>query len=294
MAMLEIGSHCEWKECASLDFLPIVCKFCERTFWQALFFVFPGNRNLAHCISHLSTNSSRHAPQGQHHCTGATAPSDPTDRAAASAAPELQCSVSDCRVHGAQVIVCDKCAAAVCLVHRHYDQHTCHTAPETLQEKSRRELTAMVAQAKQQAQARPKPRKQLTAKARVTLAKVNLMKLKLKAVGNSSIPTSKRVFFQVFCEKSDGSFVHHNLFFSSEHTVGRVIDDATRRLDLPNPNATPGIPHLRLLSVPDGAELDPALRLDQCAELVPSGAPVLLTLREAEDVDCSPLQHVPP
>eukprot|EP00052_Salpingoeca_macrocollata_P020501 m.172547 g.172547 ORF g.172547 m.172547 type:complete len:160 (+) comp21281_c0_seq11:38-517(+) len=148
MAMLEIGSHCEWKECASLDFLPIVCKFCERTF------------------------CSRHAPQGQHHCTGATAPSDPTDRAAASAAPELQCSVSDCRVHGAQVIVCDKCAAAVCLVHRHYDQHTCHTAPETLQEKSRRELTAMVAQAKQQAQARPKPRKQLTAKARVTLAKV--------------------------------------------------------------------------------------------------------------------------
>jgi hypothetical protein len=75
--------------------------------------------------------------------------------------------------------------------------------------------------------------------------KVQLMKLKLKAQGDSSIPTPNRVYLHIKIRKDSGETEEKMLYFHKSWVVGRVVDRlvslsgsglVNRNHLLPNPN----------------------------------------------------------
>ncbi|KAG9478671.1 hypothetical protein GDO78_012362, partial [Eleutherodactylus coqui] len=100
-----------------------------------------------------------------------------------------------------------------------------------------------------------------------TAAKVALMKLKLHALGDKSLPQSERIYFQVYLPKG-GKEKSKPMFFCKKWSIGKVVDCAASIADLKNDNNRADAKKLRVCQAETGA----ALPMDSSVEMWLSSA----------------------
>ncbi|RXM31348.1 hypothetical protein EOD39_7107 [Acipenser ruthenus] len=125
-------------------------------------------------------------------------------------------------------------AIASCLLtfHRHQNDHECEKleVPKPRMAATQ-QLVKEIVESKKSAPARGRR----GARNSETAAKVALMKLKLHAVGDKSLPQTERTYFQVFLPKG-GTEKSKPIFFCSKWSVGKVVDYAASLASLKNNN----------------------------------------------------------
>ncbi|XP_069322412.1 AN1-type zinc finger protein 1 isoform X4 [Eulemur rufifrons] len=99
------------------------------------------------------------------------------------------------------------------------------------------------------------------AKSSETAAKVALMKLKMHADGDKSLPQTERIYFQVFLPKGSKE-KSKAMFFCHRWSIGKVIDFAASLANLKNDNNKLTAKKLRLCHITSGE----ALPLDHTLE----------------------------
>ncbi|KIV90089.1 hypothetical protein PV10_07431 [Exophiala mesophila] len=233
-----IGAHCELEYCNVLDFLPFRCDSCHHTF----------------CLDHRSETA--------HKCTHAGEWARNRRRnevgRATSNAPSLgkpnvrnatQCSNPTCKtfIHTMQNtgVHCTTCNRDYCLKHRMREDHDCKNliplgarpvdlAIQSNKEKLKLGFGRLKSWGKVQQEAlKPKPKP--TSKA-AQLAALN--NLKKTAKGDDKLAPEKRVYLHVEAEAATttSKLPRAELFFSQDWSVGRLLDDAAKRLQVANVN----------------------------------------------------------
>ncbi|EXJ91201.1 hypothetical protein A1O1_04310 [Capronia coronata CBS 617.96] len=248
-----IGSHCEFPYCHQLDFLPFRCDSCHHTF----------------CLDHRSETAhkcpragewarnrrrnsvgrptqSQSLSSGSNHSTNSTASGAGRRPNHANA---TQCSEPSCKtfVHTLQNtgVHCPNCNRTYCLKHRMREDHDCaHLVPlgarpldialQSNKEKLRLgfgRLKAWGNKVQQDAVPNPKP----TSRAAQVVA---LNALKKNAKGDDKLDPAKRVYLHVEAEAASTSskLPSADLFFSQDWSVGRLLDEAAKRLQVANVN----------------------------------------------------------
>lgn len=253
-----IGRHCQLEYCGQLDFLPFKCGSCQKTF----------------CLEHRSETAHKCTRAGEwarrrdgvdHNNVKTTPTEKPTIY------NSDQCYHVDCKTLINTMtdpgVRCPQCQRQYCLKHRLREQHDCAkvvplgarpagpTANDTLKSMFSRVRTW--GKDKGQAAATglaPKP-KQNSPAARV--AKVNTMKRTAK--GDAKVPMEKRIYLHVVgtadTEKNEPPI--GDFFFDTRWKVGRVLDDAAKRLQVENNNNRVGEEgRLRIFHIESGDFLD--------------------------------------
>ncbi|KAM7075038.1 AN1-type zinc finger protein 1 isoform 3-T3 [Molossus nigricans] len=232
MAELDLGQHCQVEHCRQRDFLPFVCDGCSGIF----------------CLEHRRRES--------HGCPEATVVKERLQ-------PETQascaCSLEDCAEKGPVQVVCPACQRSFCLRHRHQSEHRCEKL-ETAQPRmaATRKLVQDIIGSKTGQTAR---KRRKGAQSSATAAKVALMKLKLQAHGDPSLPQTERIYLQVFLPKGSKE-KSKPMFFCSQWSIGKVIDFAASLASLRNDNNRFTAKKLRLCHMTSGE----ALPLDHSLE----------------------------
>ncbi|XP_037136231.1 AN1-type zinc finger protein 1 isoform X2 [Syngnathus acus] len=205
MAELDIGKHCRIDSCHQQDFLPFVCDSC----------------NGVYCLEHRSREA--------HSCSQEPARREPQTAGGSTSYP---CSVEDCKGKELLPVVCPQCQKHFCLAHRHQDDHKC----EKLEvQKPRMAATKELVQRIVESKDGSKSKGRKGAKNSATAAKVALMKLKLHAAGDKSLPQTERIYFQVYLPKGYQA-ASQPMFFCSKWSVGKVVDYAASLASLKNNN----------------------------------------------------------
>src|ERR1700722_14195599 len=96
-----LGTHCEFPECNTLDFLPVFCAHCKKTFCKR-----HGSAPDHSCLSLLQTTSTF---------------------ISSSSSTLLPCALSTgCKSQKSPVnFTCPLCLNNFCVEHRHVDDHAC-------------------------------------------------------------------------------------------------------------------------------------------------------------------------
>jgi AN1-type zinc finger protein 1 len=240
-----IGAHCQMPYCRQLDFLPFRCDSCHSTF----------------CLDHRS-ETSHHCPKAGEWARNRRRNSVGQATGPTSQKPTLatgtQCYETSCKtfVNTTQHVGvrCDTCNRQYCLKHRMPEDHDCKnviplgakqsTGATTLQnnkEKIRLGFGRLKSWSKSQsdtldarmAALKPKP-KPTSAAAR--MAELNA--LKKVAKGDEKVSAEKRVYVHVEAEKETtrAKMPSMKLWFGAEWSVGKVLDDAAKRLQVANTN----------------------------------------------------------
>ncbi|KAM4705909.1 AN1-type zinc finger protein 1 [Rhinophrynus dorsalis] len=233
MAELDIGQHCDAEHCGQLDFLPFVCDGCSRVF----------------CLEHRSRDS--------HGCPTVTASNDSGKSVGNTLYP---CTYKDCSVKELVQILCPFCEKHFCLSHRHQSDHECDKLdiPKPRMAATQ-QLVKEIIDSKKSA---PTCKVRRGAKNSETAAKVALMKLKLHAAGDKSLPQSERVYFQVFLPKGQKE-KSKPMFFCKKWSIGKVVDYAASLASLKNENNRAAAKKLRVCHIETGE----ALPLDSTLEM---------------------------
>ena len=105
-----IGKHCSLPTCNQLDFLPVKCDLCEKTF----------------CKDHYSISS--------HNCEKFT-PNPSSEDAPISSKPfvSYQCSLEPCSNRERVQVTCEFCLKDFCMKHRLQVDHKCPQLTESTQ-----------------------------------------------------------------------------------------------------------------------------------------------------------------
>ena len=214
MAELSIGEHCSVAYCKRLDFLPITCNGCGLLF----------------CKDHMSYDA-----HGCSLCLLAM-----PDGSAYQGPRSYRCSFENCTNRELTAIACDACLENFCLAHRHETEHNCRA---TVMRSERMLQTAKHVQSIVSRTSAPlagdkNPKRQpASQKSKTTASKIALMKLKQKAIGDSGIPESERVFLNVALPHGSQS-KSMAMFFSDKWYVGKVVDKIAAATGLRNDNNT--------------------------------------------------------
>lgn len=264
-----IGRNCQFAYCNQLDFLPFRCESCGGTF----------------CLDHRTENAHRCVKEGEwaRRREGANQPTGNTAAGGATEKPNIynadQCAHVSCKTLVNTLkhpgVRCPECRRVYCLQHRLKEEHECakiaagrtgrsagggrQTGNETLK--------SMFAKVKgwkgglQGSGSGPGSKKPTgTSGGTGGISAVN--NLKRTAKGDQSIPSEKRVYLHVVgtsdtqSEKTDppnGAF-----FYDVRWKVGRVLDDAAKKLAVENLNNRGGgeEKRLRLFHVEAGEFLE--------------------------------------
>ncbi|XP_076352994.1 AN1-type zinc finger protein 1-like isoform X2 [Tachypleus tridentatus] len=205
-------------------FLPFCCDYCHRDF----------------CLEH-------HSPV-IHHCD-ALQNKPAGKKTSTTESLKQKCCVKTCNQKELISVTCNFCGEIVCLHHRHQVDHSCVkiVSPEEPMKKT----TELVRNILESKHAQPQKKALQGRKSASTAAKVQLMKLKMKAVGDNSLPQTERIYFQVFLPKR-----HTNkekaFYFSKLWTVGKLVDTVACQEKLPNKNNIANMEWLKLFSTSDG------------------------------------------
>ncbi|KAH9504950.1 AN1-type zinc finger protein 1 [Bulinus truncatus] len=222
MELPHIGSNCEFHTCNQLDFLPFQCDGCGKTF----------------CLHHRSRD--------QHNCTAPEA--QVVEFAGERSYP---CTINECSNRELTPIICHHCELSFCMSHRLQEDHSCVKLPK----KAAR--TSKTAEHVQQilAQSNVQPRKVPTNPKAIHLnAKISLMKLKGKALGDQGIPQNERIYFNIFLPQ-EVKKPPCALFFSKVWKIGRVIDVIADKVSITNRNNTSFEKKLCLFHADTGVKL---------------------------------------
>ncbi|KAF2345964.1 Zinc finger AN1-type [Trinorchestia longiramus] len=207
MEFPELGHHCHVASCQQLDFLPLTCQYCS----------------LTHCKDHSQPDDHQcqrkpHAPQG----------SDENNF-------KYACSLEGCAARELVPVLCDSCSRNYCLQHRHPPDHACTSLlpqPPTKEELAHQKV-------EQIASALPsKPRKKAGHKDPRLAAKVQLMKLKLKAVrcGAQNMLEEDRCYLLVLLPLQHRTSRSLAVCISTQWSVGKALDAITDVAKVANTN----------------------------------------------------------
>ncbi|KIX02875.1 uncharacterized protein Z518_08818 [Rhinocladiella mackenziei CBS 650.93] len=234
-----IGAHCEFAYCHQLDFLPFRCDSCHHTF----------------CLEHR-TETAHQCPRagewaanrrrnevGRPSTNTTSAPGKPNHHNAS------QCSEPTCKTFIKTFqntgVHCADCNRTYCLKHRMREDHDCKNlipigarpldiAVQSNKEKIKLGFGRLKSWGKGQQEAlRPKPKP--TSRAAQTAA---LNALKRSAKGDDKLDPEKRIYLHVEAEAASTSskLPKSDLFFSTDWSVGRLLDEAAKRLQVANVN----------------------------------------------------------
>lgn len=194
---LTVGSHCTFPDCKKLDFLPFVCDKCSSTF----------------CLDHRLASS--------HDCkVSSDSPATLVEQP-----PEyFPCSVQNCHTREVVEFKCALCHFTVCLAHRHPEDHKCSGDPSKVSQGKFRAPLNLPATKDAPVLPRTKPSDRLNP----TASKVQRMKLKMSAVGESGVPEDGKVFLEV--QLFDGST--KAVFVDSRWSIGKACDSIKKALKL--------------------------------------------------------------
>ncbi|KAK1972394.1 AN1-like zinc finger protein [Colletotrichum eremochloae] len=233
-----VGKHCEYDYCNQLDFLPFFCQSCKKTF----------------CLDHRSETS--------HKCNNAGAwaerrrqaelakPAYGQGRQLRDHVSQKPCASPTCKTTIGTSLVpgvhCPGCNRDYCLKHRLREDHDCkNLVPLGARPGSQIDVAARTrsafdklkawgtAKKEQAGRALPKP-KPTSASARL----IAVNNLKKTAKGDDKLPQEKRVYLYVEAEAetAKAKFPKGEFFFSKDWVVGRVLDEAAKRLQVENLN----------------------------------------------------------
>lgn len=253
MAELDIGKHCDLKDCKRLDFLPFECDGCSGIF------CLDHKGRTAHACSEV--NYVVEAKQIDH--------------------PIYSCTYQECKASELVPVKCELCTKQYCLSHRLPEDHECQNLhqrekDETLQKK----ISALAETAKQKSDT-SKKKKRMTLKQQKMAAKVSLMKLKMKANGDSGIPVERRVYFDLCLSMKEKN---EPIFLDSTWSVGRIIDSVSLKQGITNTNNTSLEKRLILCNQQTGSVLSYSITLDEAIkqELIFSGSSLEIKYESAE------------
>lgn len=224
MAELDIGDHCSVAECKQLDFLPIQCSKCGKIFCKL------------------------HAAYDNHSCPLADRPTE--DSLPAFGPTSFACDLTNCPNRELTPIQCDGCKKNFCLQHRHPADHYCSSESQPLDKMQQTKEHVERILAEKNA-VPPKKKKPLSKKACATAAKVTLMKIKMKAVGDRGIPEAEKFYCLVCLPKGAGKDRQKAVCFSKKWTIGRAVDHVASLAGVVNKNNIAGADKLCLF---DGRE----------------------------------------
>ncbi|KPI37469.1 AN1-type zinc finger protein 1 [Cyphellophora attinorum] len=286
-----VGAHCQMTYCHQLDFLPFRCDSCHSTF----------------CLDHRSETAHNCPKAGEwarnrrrNSLNRSSTPNTTGTSTLTTSKPTLatgtQCYETSCKtfVNTPQSVGvrCDTCNRQYCLKHRLREEHDCKnvvplgakTTTSTLatnKEKIRFGFSRIRSWGKSQQSDLEKRMQELKPKPKPTSAAartVALNKMKAAAKGDEKVPSEKRVYLHVEAEKETtrAKMPQMALWFSSEWSVGKVLDDAAKRLQVANSNNTVDEEEtrLRVFHVDDGRVLDFGEKLGKAG--VQSGHTIVL------------------
>lgn len=255
-----VGSHCQSPYCRQLDFLPFRCESCRGTF------CLDHRSETAHHCPKEGEWARRRAERTRLHPPSAPKPNILTH--------ESQCSSPSCKTLINTPLVpgieCDSCNRSYCLKHRLREDHECAKLPQKGARKGDRglgdalnKLKAWGAQKKSTATANSASAsgdKELsslhrvisgfTAKSKKPASQVlALNSLKRTAKGDAKIAADKRIYVHLEAVREDGSgsadtvkfhagakIPKADAFYSTEWSVGKVLDQAAKTLQVTNVN----------------------------------------------------------
>lgn len=243
-----IGRHCQFEYCGQLDFLPFRCESCQSTY----------------CLDHRSEIAHKCARAGEwarrrngtNQQENRSAPEKPTiynsDQCGHLACKTLINTLKDPGVR------CPNCNRQYCLKHRLGEEHDCAkitplgarqgnnaTANDTIKSMFARVRTWGKEKQVASANLIPKPKPKPNSPAARAVS-VNAMKRTAK--GDAGVPADKRLYLHVVgtadtqaAEPPAGDF-----YYDSRWKIGRVLDDAARKLRVENLNNRSGGEEARL------------------------------------------------
>ncbi|KAL9006253.1 MAG: hypothetical protein Q9188_001025 [Gyalolechia gomerana] len=231
--MLDIGGTCQYLTCDNYDFLPFRCESCRGRFCQ------DHRTEAGHKCAHAGEWARRKAQQQANKSPLGQKPTINT---------ATQCSHPQCKTFidtlNSVGVVCSTCNRKYCLKHRIPEDHDCskitpvaarQTSTAVRQtDKARAALGRLKLWGKEkQAAVLPKP-KPSSAASRV----IALNQLKRTAKGDNKIPQDKRLYLHVEAEANTttSKLPKGEFWYSKAWSVGRLLDDAARGLQVQNVN----------------------------------------------------------
>lgn len=227
MAELNVGEQCSFPSCQRLDFLPLQCKGCGKIF----------------CKEHNATEI--------HQCPE----KEEKKKVSVSGPTSFPCGIEGCKEATLVPLYCDACERSVCIKHKQKELHDCpylKEFEETRKNWKSNKLSAPVLASKTSA-----PKKPLSGKQAKMAAKVQLMKLKMKAKGDDSVAMAERVYFLLTSSDSSSELP---VFFRRKLPFGKVIDYGAKHLNLSFSDASKKLCATSLC----GATPDPSSSIDDC------------------------------
>lgn len=220
-----LGENCMKEDCNDLDFLPIKCHFCGDFFCAKHFL--PEDHQCKKYESKCATITGMPLlPIQLQWCNVITMSQSIVFAYLDKTIQKYLCCVPGCKRSELAPVTCLHCSIVICLQHRcwkwslhvtanfiflfgrHQQDHDCPKL--VLPQKSMTATKAVVDEILSSAPAPPKTEKKVrSVKAQKTAAKVQLMKLKMKSIGDKSLPQEERIYFLVS--------VHYLYFTSSKY-----------------------------------------------------------------------------
>lgn len=256
--MLHIGGTCQYLTCDSYDFLPFRCESCHGRFCQ------DHRTEAGHKCAHAGEWAAKRLQQQANRTSSPSSGPKPTVLTA------TQCSHPQCKTLidtlNSVGVACSTCNRKYCLKHRIPEDHDCKNiipvgarqgirGPSQV-DKARSALGRLKLWSKEkQAAVLPKP-KPSTAASRA----VALNQLKRTAKGDEKVPLEKRIYLHVETEANTttSKLPKGAFWYNKAWSVGRLLDDAARGLQVQNVNNRGGgeEERLRVFHVEGGRLLD--------------------------------------
>lgn len=225
MEIPDLGKQCNVSTCQQLDFLPIECQFCNRSFCK------------------------EHFPPDYHGCTGEY--NKVVTEVVGQGGTLHHCQLPECKEGELVPVICPGCSKKFCLRHRHQVDHHCpeYKPPVNPMAEAAEKIQKITERLGSGASSKGQGRK-----SDKLAAKVQLMKLKQKSSGQQSLPQEERIYLMILLPKSH-SATSQPVFVSHHWTIGKAIDTIATIAKVPNRNNILGADKLLLFRASDGSRL---------------------------------------
>ncbi|XP_039255569.2 AN1-type zinc finger protein 1-like [Styela clava] len=195
MAELNIGKQCSLLQCQRLDFLPFECDGCSQIF----------------CLDHKGRTA--------HSCSDVNYIKEGSSLTRVTPLRSYSCSLEECNQSDLVQVECNLCGKHFCLKHRLPEDHKCHQLKSEPHRKAGMQTFQTSSTNPKKSVCDNSKKKSVSKKNQKLSAKVALMKLKQKSVGDKNIPMEKRIYFHVYTPKGE-----RYIFVDGEWTFGKLID----------------------------------------------------------------------
>ncbi|CDH58979.1 predicted protein [Lichtheimia corymbifera JMRC:FSU:9682] len=253
MELPQLGKHCSLSTCRSLDFLPVTCPFCHKTFCGEHRHAHPCNKRpdkaVAQCSKcaqmvlaavaeglTLEQTLERHVESNCKTYVWQIPPSETIKRI---------CGVKGCRDledGNAVSTKCANCQQVFCLRHRHGPDHHCPVSSPADAKAYQRKLMAEAAVSRLK-QKQQQPKSTSTTPTPTPIKKkvnptIELMKMKSKAKGSASVPMASRIYLNIHWPGKEDP---QPMFFDKTLRIGRLLDMLADQGNIKNDNNRLGV-----------------------------------------------------